>query len=176
MKKALLVIDVQEGMFQEGNAVYEGESLLKKLRKFIAKARSAEIPIFYIQHNAPAGKPLEYGTHGWEIHREIAPNSQDVIIQKTTPDSFFNTSLDDELKKQGIQHLVISGIQTDVCVDTTCRRAFSMKYKVTLAEDIHSTWDSEDITAQQIIRHHNGVLKWFADVLPSADIPFDRAF
>ena len=173
MKKALLVIDVQNGMFLKDNVVYKGDSLLKNLKGLIAKARFSETPIFYIQHNAPTGKPLEYGTKGWEIHPEITPNNQDIIVQKTTPDSFFNTSLDAELKKQGIEHLIISGIQTEACVDTTCRRAFSMKYKVTLASDTHSTWDSDVITAQQIINHHNGVLRWFADVSLSQDITFN---
>lgn len=172
MKKALLIIDVQNGMFQEGNVVYEGDRLLQNLKKLIAQARSTDTPIFYIQHNAPVGKPLENGTEGWEIHPEISPNTKDVIIQKTTPDSFFNTSLDDELKKQGIKHLVVAGIQTEACVDTTCRRAFSMEYKVTLASDTHSTWDSKDITAQQIINHHNSVLGWFANVYLSKDITF----
>lgn len=172
MKKALLVIDVQNGMFQEGNVVYQGDRLLRNLKDLITLARSNKTPIFYIQHTAPAGKPLEYGTKGWEIHPEISPNTQDVIIQKTTPDSFFNTTLDNELKKQGIEHLVITGIQTEACVDTTCRRAFSMGYKVTLVCDAHSTRDSQDLTAQQIINHHNDVLRWFADVYPSKDITF----
>ncbi|WP_407268795.1 cysteine hydrolase family protein [Radiobacillus sp. PE A8.2] len=173
MKKALLVIDVQNGMFQEENVVFEGKRLLENLKSLIAQARSAATPIFYIQHNAPVGKPLEYGTNGWEIHQAINPQKQDVIIQKTTPDSFFNTSLEDELKKQGIEHLVVTGIQTEACVDTTCRRAFSMLYKVTLVSDAHSTWDSQDITAQQIINHHNSVLRWFADVYSMKDISFD---
>ncbi|WP_144569681.1 cysteine hydrolase family protein [Bacillus pseudomycoides] len=171
-KKALLVIDVQKGMFQEGNVVHKGDRLLQNLNELLAKARSKEIPIFYIQHNAPVGKPLEYGTNGWKIHPEITPTKKDVIIQKSTPDSFFNTSLEDELKKQGIEHLFITGIQTEACVDTTCRRAFSMGYKVTLVSDTHSTWDSEEITAKQIINHHNGVLRWFADVYSSIDIKF----
>lgn len=174
MKKALLIIDVQNGMFQEGNVVYKGERLLRNLNGLIKQARSTETPIFFIQHNAPAGKPLEYGTNGWEIHPEITPKTQDTIIQKTTPDSFFNTSLDEELKKRKIEHLVIVGIQTEACVDTTCRRAFSLEYKVTLASDTHSTWDSQDITAQQIINHHNGVLRWFADVCPSTNIAFEN--
>lgn len=172
MKKALLIIDVQNGMFQEGNIVYKGKELLQNLNELIVKARYSEVPIFYIQHNASPGNPLEYGTKGWEIHPDITPNSQDVIIQKTTPDSFYKTSLEAELKEQGVKHLVIAGIQTEVCVDTTCRRAFSMEYIVTLASDAHSTWNSQDITAQQIINHHNGVLRWFADVYPCKEISF----
>ncbi len=159
-------------MFQEDNMVYEGNRLLQRTRKLINQARSVGTPIFYIQHNTPIGKHLETGTKNWEIHPEITPNKQDVIIQKTMPDSFYKTNLDEKLKRKSIEHLVITGIQTEVCVDTTCRRAFSMEYKVTLASDTHSTWDSQDMTAQQIIHHHNSVLRWFAYVCPSERIIF----
>jgi nicotinamidase-related amidase len=170
MKKALLVIDVQNGMFQEGDAIYQGKELLKKLDKIIHQARINQMPIFYIQHNEPAGWPLEFGKEGWEIHPEIMPCNQDVIIQKKSPDSFLHTTLESELKKKEIEHVFITGIQTEVCVDTTCRRAFSKGYKVTLVADAHSTWDSDDLTAKAIIHHHNRVLRWFADVRSSDEI------
>ena len=48
-----------------------------------------------------------------------------------------------------------------------------MGYKVTLVSDTHSTWDSEELTAEQIINHHNSVLRWFADVYRSKDIKFN---
>jgi hypothetical protein len=47
-----------------------------------------------------------------------------------------------------------------------------MGYKVTLASDAHSTWDTDELIAQQIINHHNSVLRWFADVCPSGEIKF----
>ena len=171
-KSALIIIDVQNGMFHEGNAVNNGDLLIHNLQYLIAKARSNHTPIFYIQHNAAAGRPLENGTKGWEIHPEIAPQEKDTIIQKKMPDSFLKTNLEEELKKQQINHLIITGIQTEVCVDTTCRRAFSMGYKVTLVSDTHRTWETEDLTAEQIIKHHNGVLRWFADVKPFKEISF----
>lgn len=174
MKKALLIVDVQNGMFQQGDTVHEGEILLQNLSELISQARSVETLILYVQHNASAGETLKHGTRDWEIHSKITPAEQDVIIQKTTPDSFYRTSLNEELKKRGIEHLIITGIQTEVCIDTTCRRAFSMGYKVTLVSDAHSTWDSQVITAQQIINHHNGVLRWFGDVYSSRDIKFDN--
>ncbi|WP_277585537.1 cysteine hydrolase family protein [Psychrobacillus antarcticus] len=172
-KEALLVIDVQNGMFLEGEEVFKGDRVLQNLNDLLTRARSMEIPVFYVQHNEPMGKRFEHGTNPWAIHSFISPNMEDIIIQKTTPDSFFNTSLHEELKKLGIEHLIIAGIQTELCVDTTCRRAFSMGYKVTLVSDTHSTWDSEELTAEQIINHHNSVLRWFADVYPSKDIRFN---
>lgn len=94
------------------------------------------------------------------------------MIQKTTPDSFYKTKLYEELQKLHIEHLVVAGIQSEVCVDTTCRNAYSLNYKITLVLDAHSTWDSEELSAQQTINHHNQVLRWFAETKETRDITF----
>lgn len=166
-KKALIIIDVQLGMFDESNPVYQGDILLEKIRRLISKARTVEMPIVYVQHNAKAGQALEPGNPGWAIHPLIKQEEHDRVIQKNTPDSFYNTTLQEELEIKGVKELIITGIQSEVCVDTTCRRAFSKGYKVTLLSDVHSTWDTNDLSAQQIINHHNNVLKWFAEVKDS---------
>jgi nicotinamidase-related amidase len=174
--KALLVIDVQNGMFLEGEEVFNGNRLLQGIKDLIKQVRSAKMPVLFIQHNEAAGYPLENGTYGWEIHSEISSEDGDIIIQKTTPDSFLKTTLDQELKEKGIEHLYLVGIQTEVCVDTTCRSAFSKGYKVTLVSDLHSTWPGNELTAQQIINHHNGTLRWFADVQSSDEINISKLF
>ncbi|MFF3921042.1 cysteine hydrolase family protein [Paenibacillus lactis] len=168
-KTALLVIDVQNEMFDEGNPVYEGERLLTNIKQLIAKARKDNAPVFYIQHS---DEGLEKGSEAWRIHADIAPATMDTIIHKTKPDSFYQTTLEDELKRHGIEHLVLAGMQTDLCVDTTCRRAVSMGYRVTLASDAHSTWNNSALTAQQIIDHHNDVLRWFAAIRRTEEIDF----
>jgi len=172
-KTALVVIDVQNAMFMEDDPVYQGEVLIRNIKNLIAKARTSGAPIFFVQHNEAAGQPLENGTFGWEIHPELAPTEQDIIIQKSTPDSFHNTDFEEQLQQQMVEHLVLAGIQTDICVDTTCRRAFSMGYSITLAADAHSTWDSGSLSAQQVIDHHNGVLKWFSRIKETKDIQFN---
>ncbi|EDL66623.1 isochorismatase family protein [Bacillus sp. SG-1] len=109
---------------------------------------------------------MEYGTEGWELHWDLTPRPEDTIIQKTTPDSFLETDLEKELKKKRIKHLHFAGIQSEVCVDTTCRRAFSLGYEVTLISDAHSTWDWHQMNAQQIIDHHNNVLRCLRILMP----------
>jgi nicotinamidase-related amidase len=156
----------------EENPVFNSNKLIIKLKHLLANARDNNIPVFYIQHNAPIGKMLETGTKEWEIHSEIKPANTDTIIQKTTPDAFYKTNLQKELQKLQIEHLVLAGIQSEVCVDTTCRNAYSLGYDITLVTDAHSTWDSEDLTAQQIIHHHNNVLRWFADAKETKDVTF----
>jgi nicotinamidase-related amidase len=111
------------------------------------------------------GDPDEPDTPGWCIHPDIAPLDNDIIIQKTTPDSFYKTNLQEKLDSLSITHLYIVGLQTEYCIDTTVRRAFSCDFKVILIEDAHSTWDSLDLKAIQIIEHHNRVLgDWFAEI------------
>lgn len=159
---ALIVLDVQLGNFLAPNPVYRGEELLQSIKTLIAEIRLFRVPIIFIQHNGGKGDPDEPGTPGWKIHPFITPQDDDVIIQKSSPDAFLNTQLQLELDSRRIKRLIIVGIQSEYCIDTTCRRAYSLGYEAILVEDAHSTWDSELLSAQQIITHHNSVLGgWF---------------
>lgn len=170
---ALLIIDMQIGNFSEPDPVYEGNELLAKVKSLVAKARSTQIPIIYVQNNGGKGDPDECGTSGWEIHPTIQPAEGDVVIQKRTPDAFYETNLHHELKSRKIKKLIIVGLQTEYCIDTTCRRAFTLGYEVTLVKDGHSTWDSSLFTAEQIIAHHNNVLGgWFVTLKSEREIGF----
>ncbi len=154
-KTALVVIDVQNAIFDESNPIYEGEQLLRNLQDLIDKARTANVPVFFVQHN---DEEFITGTPSWEIHSLISPNEGELVIQKHTPDSFHETVLHEKLNAEQIQNLVIVGNQTEYCVDTTSRRAFSLGYNVTLVKDAHGTWDTHTLSAKQIIDHHNEVL------------------
>ena len=172
---ALVVIDMQTGVFQSPiiPPVSDSTKLLSSVSRLIEKARNASIPVIFVQHKGGSGHPLEYNTAGWQIHPDIAPSNHDLIIQKSTPDSFHETHLQKELDSRHIRQLVIAGIQTEFCIDTTCRRAFSLGYKVILAKDAHGTWDTEQLSAQQIIAHHNNLLsEWFTETKEVSDINF----
>ncbi|MCQ6557143.1 cysteine hydrolase family protein [Paenibacillus mendelii] len=172
-RSALLIIDVQVGMFDESYPVHLGDRLIEKIQSLILNVRSKGVPIFYIQHNEGPGQPLESGKPGWAIHPSISPNEEDTIIQKNRPDAFYNTTLQQELVNKGIHKLILTGIQTDICVDTTCRRANSLGYNVILVKDAHSTWNTPELTATQIINHHNNVLQWFSSVQNADEIIFE---
>jgi len=172
---ALLVIDVQAGNFEESAPVHGGSGLLAKISRLIARSRAAGGSVVYVQHCGPEGAIDQPGTPGWEIHPAIAPVESDAVVQKSHPDVFQDTNLQRELKSRGIKRLIITGMQTEYCVDTTCRRAYSLGYDVTLVEDAHSTWDTDFLTAPQIIAHHNDVLGgWFAELKEASEIQFDE--
>jgi nicotinamidase-related amidase len=171
---ALLIVDMQICNFDASSPVHGASDLLSKLSALLVRARAAKVPIIYIQHCGPEGAVDQPGTPGWEIHPAIAPLSGDIIVQKRHPDAFQETDLQRELESRGIEELIITGIQTEYCVDTTCRRAYSLNYAVTLVEDAHSTWDTDLLSAPQIIAHHNAVLgDWFASLRKTSEVRFD---
>lgn len=173
MKTALLVIDVQNDMFRPEDRLYEPGPLLSVIGKVLQKARIEAVPVIYVQHNSIKGGRFINGSEGWKVHREIAPEPGEIAIQKTTPDSFYRTELSHTLELLGIQRLVVTGIQSELCVDTTTRRATSLEYEVTLLSDGHSTFDRKAMKAPDIIRFENEVLKgWFADVESSDSLEF----
>ena len=173
MSTALLIIDMQWGNFQEPYPIHGGGGLLKKAKRLIEKARSAKIPIIYIQNNGGTGDPDEFGTPGWEIHPSIEPEPSDIVVQKGSPDAFHKTDLQHGLRPKRVRKLVVTGLQTEYCVDTTCRRAYSLGYEVILVRDAHSTWDSSSLSASKIIDHHNKVLGgWFVTLKDEKDVSF----
>jgi nicotinamidase-related amidase len=172
---ALLVVDVQMFGFGEDSPVYAGESLLANVRGLIARARAAGAPVIYVQHCGAEGEIDEPGAPAWKIHPAIAPAEGDPVVQKRHPDAFQKTTLQAELESRHIRRLVVAGMQTEYCVDTTCRRAYSLGYDVVLAEDAHSTWDTEHLTASQVIAHHNATLGgWFVTLSATRDITFEE--
>lgn len=170
MDTALLVIDAQCHLF-EPDPVFQADAVLARLESLISRARSAGAPVIFLRHNGGSGDVDEPHSPGWPIHPRLSPLPDEPVIDKHTPDSFYQTSLAGELAARGIRRLVLSGMLTEYDVDTTCRRAFSLEYAVTLASDAHST-RGDQLTAEQIIAHHNKVLGAFADVLTANEIAF----
>ena len=170
---ALLIIDVQMGMFADNDPVYRGDQLLATIGDLIASARAAGTPVVYVQHSGGENHPLNPDAPGWPIHPAIAPAEDELVVHKCHPDSFQETNLQHELEARGIKRLIVAGIQTEYCVDTTCRRAFSLGYDVTLVQDAHSTWNTEYLHASQIAAHHNQVLgNWFVTLKEARAIEF----
>jgi nicotinamidase-related amidase len=173
---ALVIIDVQLGMFDEAEPVYQGHALLETLGALLRQARAAGVPVIYVQHDGSENHPLRPDRPGWPIHPAIAPAKDEAVVRKLHPDAFQGTTLQAALEARGIKHLVVAGIKTEYCVDTTCRRAYSLGYDVTLVQDGHSTWDTENLKAPQIIAHHNQTLGgWFVTLKPAGAIQFGAA-
>jgi nicotinamidase-related amidase len=152
---ALLIIDVQVGIVEgESGPVFNRDALLSNINKIISDARLREIPVLYVQDLDVAPQDSKE----FQIHPAVAPFEGDRIIQKVATDAFHGTNLHAELQAIGAKHVVIVGCKTEYCVDTTCRRATTLGYDVTLVADAHSTTDNKVLKAEQIINHHNANL------------------
>lgn len=157
MKSAILVIDVQRGLFEPVPQTYQADLVVSKINRVTAWARANQLPVIFIQHEA-ANSELEYGTQGWELVGKLCVEPSDFKVRKTTPDSFLNTDLEVLLSELSIEHLFICGYATEFCVDTTTRRAAGLTFPVTLVADAHTTHDKPHATGEQIRAHHNATL------------------
>ncbi|NRD79516.1 isochorismatase family protein [Bacillus sp. BRMEA1] len=150
-KSALLVIDLQEGPLY---GTYKRDEIISVIQNMITRAEENQIPIIYVQHEEAAGSFLERGTPFWQFTKGISPKPSDIIIHKKSTDSFFDTTLKQELDNLGITNLIVVGAKTEYCVDTTCRSAVTQGFNVTLVADAHTTGEGV-IAADLIIQHHN---------------------
>ncbi len=154
---ALLVIDVQVGLIDQPNPVYQADIILERIAGLIAAARAAGTPVIYVQDKDVGG----VGTPEWQVHPAVAPKPAELAIRKAWSDSFYETTLGAELQARGISQLAIVGMKTDVCVTMTSLRAVALGYDVTLVSDAHTTTDNRALTAAQTIAYHNHLLYGF---------------
>ncbi|MGI9516293.1 MAG: cysteine hydrolase family protein [Pirellulaceae bacterium] len=173
---ALLIIDVQAGIFTiPGFQLHDPDGFLSRVARLIDHARAADVPVVYVQHNGGPGSPVELGAEGCEIHSSIAPQSGDLVVRKEESDAFLRTELQQQLQRLGVTTLVVCGMQSEYCVDTTCRSAYGLGYKVFLVEDAHTTGGSGSLSGEQIVAHHNETLDGaFVTLCRTADVFSNR--
>ena len=92
---ALLIIDIQNGLFEKQRKIFNESKLLNNINVLIKYQKDKILPVIFIQHN---NKQLQKGTKNWEIHDALIKSKDDIVIQKTEGDAFSNTELDDILK------------------------------------------------------------------------------
>lgn len=175
MSKALVVIDVQKGMWAHpDHPPYDGDGVVDRIAGLIAKARAAGAPVMYVQHHNldEPDHPFKPGLPGYPFHDRIAPESGDDITVKHKSSAFHATDFDGKLKAKGIDHLVITGMQSEFCVNSAIRGAYERDYKITLVSDAHSTGDTRIAKAKDIVALQNQITCDFGEVVPAAQVTF----
>ena len=171
-RTAALVIDVQEGLTPGS---YREHEVLQAINSVIAQVRQNGGDVIFVQHCHASYAPLMKGHAGWEIHRSLDREPVDRCIEKQASDAFYQTDLDMYLRERNIGRLLITGLQTEYCVDTTCRSALSHGFDVTLIADAHTTGGTT-LPVATVIAHHNELLANLAhpkhqiDVCNSAEL------
>ena len=142
MTRALLIVDIQNDYFPGGAMELEGSEQAGEragalLRAFRQKAR----PVVHMQHvsTRPGATFFLPDSRGVEIHASVAPAAGETVIRKSFPNSFRDTRLLEHLRQLKVDELVIAGMMTQMCIDTTTRAAADLGFQCFLAHDACAT-------------------------------------
>jgi nicotinamidase-related amidase len=142
MTTALLLIDIQNDYFPGGNMELEGslEASLRA-RDILAAFREKNLPLVHIQHVATRPGAIFFlpDTEGVKIHANAEPLPGEVIFQKNYPNSFRDTPLLEHLRDHKVDHVIVCGMMTHMCVDATVRAAFDYGLQVTVVHEACAT-------------------------------------
>lgn len=142
MNQALLLIDIQNDYFPGGAMELVGSpAAATEAARLLRSFREQDRPIVHIQHvsSRPGATFFLPETPGVEIHESVAPRAGEAVFRKHYPNSFRETPLQDHLRQRGITELVIGGMMTQMCVDSTTRAAADLGFQCVLAGDACAT-------------------------------------
>lgn len=152
MTTALIIIDIQNDYFDGGSNTLSGSyKAAKNARMILDDFRSKGLPIVHIQHLAtrPTSTFFLPGTLGADIFADVQPFDNEKLIVKHYPNSFRDTDLFEYLQLMDVNHLVICGMMTHMCVDATTRAAKDFGFECTVIGDACATKDLE-INGRQV--------------------------
>ncbi len=144
MENAILLIDIQNDYFAGGrNELHLPELAASRAREALELYRRLNLPVFHVQHisTRPGATFFLPDTAGADIHESVAPLPNENVIVKHAPNAFFQTELAAELQRLEVRHLVICGMMSHMCIDTSVRAAKDHGFAVTLLEDACTTKD-----------------------------------
>jgi nicotinamidase-related amidase len=138
MTAALLIVDIQNDYFADGAYPLAGaEAAAARAREVLLACRRAGVPVVHVQHvwDAPDAAFMRPGTTGVEIHDAVAPEPGERVVRKEYPNAFHETTLRTELEEAGVDRLIVCGMMSNLCVDSTVRAAADLGYEVELVHD-----------------------------------------
>lgn len=153
----LIVIDLQTGMF-DGRfdpPIHDADAIAERTRVLIGWARRSGRKVAFIRHDGPAGDPLAPGASGWPVWPLLGQAADEPTFGKKIGNAFSNPELAEWVAGQGAKDVVLIGAQTDFCVAATVKGALAEGLGVTVVSDAHSTLDSIEEKAPDIIARHN---------------------
>jgi nicotinamidase-related amidase len=144
MNNCLLLVDLQNDYFPGGRMELVGiQEAAAKAQVLLNDFRNSKSAIIHIQHisTRPGATFFLPETDGSKINSLVVPQGNEIVVVKNYPNSFRDTSLEEILKKKNINHLVICGAMSHMCIDATTRAAFDLGFNCLVAEDACATKD-----------------------------------
>ena len=153
-KVALLVLDMQEYFLQEDSHAYvpSGPVIIPRINKLIAAFEAAERPVVATRHiniKEDAGmmskwwRDLIHPKFAYSQYSKVLKIEHAIQMDKTQYDAFLGTTLEETLRARGVEQVVISGVMTHLCCETTARSAFMRGFEVFFTVDGTATYNEE---------------------------------
>ncbi|KPD10274.1 cysteine hydrolase family protein [Phaeobacter sp. 11ANDIMAR09] len=140
-KSALLLIDIQNDYFPSFDGskmpLPKMDTAAGKAANLLSTARDTGMKVIHVKHvmASDAAPFFHPETKGAELHDSVAPLAAEKVVEKARPNSFVGTKLKQILQDEQIEHLIICGAMSQMCVDATVRAGVDLGYKVTVAHD-----------------------------------------
>ncbi len=159
MKEVLILIDIQNMYFTEGAyKLHEPEKAAEKAAEVLNKFRSKNKPVIHVQHMFNV-EGTENGDYLLAFNKAVNPAEGEIIVKKNYPNSFLKTELKEKLDELQADQLVIVGMMSHMCIDTTVRAAQNYNYDVTVIDEACTTkdliWHGKKIDAETV---HNSIM------------------
>ncbi|MCY4372056.1 MAG: cysteine hydrolase [bacterium] len=171
---------------RSGRSVDAGRAAIGPIGELASAARSAGVPVVHVQHSTLPGNASHSGswvdargratyssldicldgTWGQQVVDELAPEAGDLVVKKHRYSGFARTELDELLRERGTETIVVCGVSTNVCVESTARQGFDLDYYVVMPEDACASWNSHlHGAALETARHRYAVVCSAPDVI-----------
>lgn len=149
MKTALLVIDVQQALVDDQPV--NQDAFLVNLKLLIDAAHEGGTEVIYVRHDGGEGDVLASGNPGWQLEKSLTPRSDERVFDKRFGSAFLKTGLSEYLSSKGITNLVICGMQTEYCIDTSVKTAFEHGFTVVVPSGATTTYASPFLSGEKLI-------------------------
>lgn len=167
MKTVLLVIDVQQAMIDDHPA--RMDEFLLNIKLLIDAAHNGGTEVVYVRHDGGEGDMLAYGTPGWQLDRSLRPREEERIFDKRLGSAFRQTGLRDYLESRGVERLVVCGMQTEYCIDTSVKVAFELGYTVIIPASATTTYSNPFLSGDKLIHYYERMI-WHEPLARVADL------
>ena len=148
MKAALIIVDVQTGVAVKD--IYNREQVLGNIADLLAFCRDLQLDIIYIRHDDGPESDLTIGSDAWQIVPLLKPAPGEMIFDKKYNSMFYKTAVRGYLSDRGIDTILLTGLQTEYCIDASCKAGFEHGYRVIIPEDTTSTHDNGTFSGRQL--------------------------
>lgn len=175
-KQALILIDIQNIYFTEGGYhLYQPELAARQAKKVLNSFRAAGLPVIHIKHRFDTGGYREDSEYLNRIYWEVQPEDNETVIEKSCPNAFLCTNLARVLQELGVTNVVIAGMMSHMCVDTTVRACQDYGLQVTVIPDACTTlnlcWKGHELDAALVhMVYMAGLEGAFAKMVPADEM------